>query len=48
MERLPPDPECDAAAKVILASGDFEPQRRAEMSAAGGMRASRSPSVPTR
>jgi DNA-binding response OmpR family regulator len=27
--------ECDAAAKVILASGDFEPQRRAEMSAAG-------------
>jgi len=27
--------ECDAAAKVILASGDFEPRRRAEMRAAG-------------
>jgi nitrogen-specific signal transduction histidine kinase len=27
--------ECDAAARVILASGDFEPRRRAEMNAAG-------------
>jgi CheY-like chemotaxis protein len=27
--------ECDAAAKVILMSGDFEPRRRAEMRAAG-------------
>jgi DNA-binding response OmpR family regulator len=27
--------ECDAAARVILLSGDFEPRRRAEMSAAG-------------